>query len=439
MGDRGATAVGMRRGRTGRLFATAALSALTAVCAGSGTAWAQTPLAGGPGTEPPPPLRTPSPPSPPAVSPPAAPVVATPPAEPAEPTPPLMRGEHAARTKNGCWVVFSRPEDAGPAWSAEAETRKIGEMVWKGECRSGLAHGWGGLYREVEAEQYRDVKVDYGFGRSFDRHWFPSFPSGSFKLAYGAFGRGVEIPVVDGDVYQPVWASPAEQLSGKRAAEFRGRDGWAVRTEKAPCATDPAAFPDCQAAGGYDVHGVTVYPSDKIPGGARFNEPGSGVVTTWCPNPKASAGCEGVWLQKAEPILAGIRAYIQVIDQRNAARMVELAALNAEWERDFGKPRSPPPPPPASPPPAAPVVQTSTQPAEPGAPPAPAPAVAPAGGDAGGVRLETMNAGELFAHADAERAAGRRDGARAALRQLLSRYPEHPLAVIAAQQLTQLN
>ncbi|MBX7249268.1 MAG: hypothetical protein K1X35_09535 [Caulobacteraceae bacterium] len=173
--------------------------------------------------------------------------------------------------------------------------------------------------------------------------------------------------------------------------------------------------------GGQNINTFTfgAWPPDYVTTYGIESSGPDGAKTSHCPNRGTPAGCEALWLQLAGPVIAAYRAaraeaertvgaWRSEISQLNAARDARFAALDAASGDAFDR------------------SMVSAQ---------------ASGGDPNRdfkARLANANAGQLYAMADQFERAGDTEKAGDALRALLTRFPDHALAVTAAQHLSGL-
>lgn len=331
--------------------------------------------------------------------------------------PPLLPNEYIAMTRNGCAIIaFAGLSDGGN------KAKFISELAtedWSGQCREGLVHGWGTLTRHFGPGAALGTGERYFLGRSVSIQHGPSLFGSGRDVTY-TDKRAAQVAFVkDGkDPFAPVWSSSIN--GGTTVIDPKEMVVWS--TQQNSCIAETEQFKNCDADRNYDVFGV------QQMGGA------AGLKTHWCPNPRSSAGCEALWREKTAGAVQRIQELVARVKQQDAEDRASQADLMAPWLRARMEARM------------AAALAVVRKDAEAAA----QRNAARAAGDsknaaardkadsAFAANLAKMNAGQLFALADAKRLEGDPDKARQAYRALLSRFSDHALAGQAAQQLTAL-
>jgi len=328
---------------------------------------------------------------------------------------PLLPNEVIVPMQN-CAMVF-------PGAAVTPEVRATyAKMLWTGACRYGLIDGWGVMGEQSTLDSIReqhlnlDSQAFYGRLTGLSR----SNAFGGNSVTWTAGGKLVSYDGLD-DAMTPRWG--AFMTAGDPAPTslmimYGGGAYRRVATSKADCtyfdrdkwdAEAKRANKGCGQGAQFPIYGVTVSTNTDTTG-----------VTTYCPDPRTYVGCEGLWRQqlgtmvadaatiKAEIVAkmeldhAAIAATVQAYETQLAA--ADAAAKHAAAERA---------------------------------------AAAQAAQDQAmadfRASLAAKNAGQLFALADELRTKGDDDRAREVLRTLVSRFPDHPLSVTAAQQLSAMS
>lgn len=327
--------------------------------------------------------------------------------------PPTLPGEELMLTADGCGYFFRYTPNAG--MTREKLLEAMAKYRWTGPCRNGLLHGRGKLGPpEYQADA---AEFDYFYGRVFGRVTTKSYVGeGRTNLLFMTLdGRSAVIPNT-GDPYTAYWG---DVLKSEFYTLLIGPGGAIATTVRNSCIVETARFRGCSYENAVTVYGFNVYRSGETP------------VTVWCPDPKTPVGCEDLWRQHAGATIAAIQAleaevardgsgYRQRLIDLNAARDAQIAVV--ENERRQAQARSA-----AERQAAADRIAAEQR------------AAAEKETAEFQAALKNRNAGQLFAYADELRAAGDTDKAREVLRTMLSRFPDHPLSVTAAQQLSAMS
>jgi hypothetical protein len=176
--------------------------------------------------------------------------------------------------------------------------------------------------------------------------------------------------------------------------------------QKSPCMLHKERLPSC-ANESEQQRDVFEFSEFKVGGDSRVNYDNR--RRTYCPDPHDLASCAPLAEQLGAPYRAEILAFLQRAKPEVDAL---LRRINS---------------------PAPPAAALAASPAAPSMEKAGSPAAAAAADT-----LEALPVGALFAAADEAASKGDKAGARAALRALLRRFPDHALAAAAAKQLTAL-
>ncbi len=308
------------------------------------------------------------------------------------PKPPLRIAEVIAVTVKGCALIglASTPDQIA---KFRNETRS---MEWRGPCRNGLAHGLGVLaYPALGDRSAGMIPVEYFYGRtrySFDLNRGLEVFS-TLDGAFSAMSVGI-------DMDRPVWWRWEDERAGRRVPNVNS-GGLSVTTVINICY--PAGCP-----GLFQVQ-VTDHKSTSLNGAGFYD----------CPDRGSPVGCEVLWRQLAGPVIANYRAHRAQFEAEGASWRAELVQLNAARDARFAGLDA-----------ASGEAFSRSQ--------------AAGQAEAGKaerdftVLLGSANAGRLFTMADEFEGAGDIDKARQTLRTLINRFPDHGLAVTAAQRLSAL-
>lgn len=330
--------------------------------------------------------------------------------------PPLLPGEYFALTRNGCAIIaLAGLNDGG---DKAKFINELSKEDWSGQCRQGLVHGWGTLSRHLNPALAVGTGETYFLGRSLQIQSSPSLFGSGLDITYFDKKAGQVAQVKDRkDPFDPVWsASPNGRTSIIDPAEMII---WS--TQQSSCRIEADRFTDCSIDRAYQVFGVQQLG-------------GKVIQTHWCPNPKSSDGCEGLWKEKTAGAVQRINELVARVKQQDAEDRASQSALMEPWLRAKAEAQM------------AAALTAVRKDAEATAQRDVARVAADSKNAAARDKAESaftssldkMNAGQLFALADAKRLEGDPDKARQAFRVLLSRFPDHALAGPAAQQLTAL-
>jgi len=304
------------------------------------------------------------------------------------PKPPLKPGEVLAVTRNGCIMIATPSVAVGRTKFIEQAAR----IEWRGPCRNGLVHGAGQIaYHPPDGGQVYPYADEFFHGRvSLVRRM-------DGRTVWG-LGDGRYASLSDrGDVDAPVWRTSEEEAAGRHGTDL-SVDKQSIQTSVGSC------------YGGACTYEIVQYDSTSEP---------TRVTRTPCPNPNSYVGCEALWRDLAAPLIASYRVLRAEVERREPGWRAELVALNAARDARFAALDA-----------ASDAAFARSQ--------AAAEAESGKAGRDFKAKLTTANAGQLFAMADEFERAGDTDKAGQALRALLTRFPDHGLAVTAAQRLTAL-
>ncbi len=320
------------------------------------------------------------------------------------PPPPLLPGEQFAKTGSGCGVVF-RP-DPDPAKAEQSRLFYL-KMEWRGECRNGLAHGTGYLvgpgYSASGGELPARSQPNGDATPAFFGRFFGSYDYRSLNSRYHVTLDGRAGSATLGDPLQPVWSDEYSRRTTVSA------EGWIVMPYMTTCSGETPAIQGCTSDNNFKIYVIWRWrPAD-----------GGSPNAIRCPNPKTYVGCEALWREIVAPVYANYQALGAEIERDAPAWRQQLTNLNAPREAQIA------------------ALETSRREAQ-ARQQAEAQAAAEKAEKDFQTSLATGNPGQLFALADELQAAGERDRARQVLRALVSKFPSHPLAVTAAQQLSQM-
>lgn len=347
----------------------------------------------------------------------------------------LLPGEVLLETTNGCHFIYRPPQAITAEERAELVGKKHDLPV---PCRNGLAHG---------PHVIGSFTTQYKYGRS-GLGYVHRIPTGARNMStyfYAKDGSSVTITNAEPDnLLSPVWSQGSGDsfVQASAIGYFKNGDGFNIATNQWSCspkdkrsmtAEQKRAISGlyCTSSGGDQLYKVTTTRTTA-----------SKVTSTsevFCPNPSTSSGCQSVWQQAVSPNLSLIQPVIaealanekaeQEIIRKFEAYEAELAA----WEKakkdavaDLARRRQ------------AEKDNAVRLAAEQAAELARLEAVAreEAQQKEFADSLKTLNPGQMLARADELEQEGRAEDARTVRRELLSRFPDHPLAVVAAEKLT---
>jgi hypothetical protein len=308
------------------------------------------------------------------------------------------------KLQDGCRLVLTLP---GGQKSVSAELTKIyGEMAWSGECRAGLAHGWGALAKPADMASMSGFKQRAYWGRMLVTTIWPSINGGDALRSYSIDGESVMFDDV-ADPFSPAWNK--DSIIDRN---LMGPDGTRVNTTASSCFIDRRRFRGCSFNDDFTVYGIDVQSKDQ-----------DKASTSWCPDPRTPQGCEALWQEKAGSVIAGIRRVTAKLEAREGALISQLDALYGPWAMQWASQQA-----------AEADRQARQQTAE-------AERIASQKQQANRAftaKLATQNAGQLFVLADSLRTQGDEQKSRQVLLALIERFPNNALAATAAQQVGSL-
>jgi hypothetical protein len=336
--------------------------------------------------------------------------------------PPLLPGEIFFRTANDCLVVLDEIDIKPPA-TPESTRADVAKMLWTGVCKDGLAEGKGLLgTAENIALLKRDSWQEASRGRFTGRASI-SF-GGMPDISYTVGNTGVRLPLTDMP-YRPVWSNAPDDMRKAVYTTLGAPDGLMYVALSFQCWIDRARFKNCSGEG-YFVYGVRVWRI-RHPDGHDVTEPEREGQTFWCPNPKTPVGCEVLWNEKTAEAVSQINAFLDRFNIDALAKERRLTELNATWPAEYAaleeRRRADA------------QREIARVQAQRDAEARRLAAERDREAKAFQAKLSTSNAGQLFSLADELAAKGEADKARQTLRSLISRFPDHPLAATAAQQM----
>lgn len=328
--------------------------------------------------------------------------------------PPMDADEIMVQTQT-CAFIFK----TSPALDVAKTRADWAKLTWDGPCRYGLAHGKGmfgepqtlaslrGMNVSVESEAYYGRLLPGSVTRQAD---------GRIERMVTANGASASMRSL-GATYAPVWGPSADPGAGSQLTIYENNDFTAVATWSQTCQwydqnkmtpEERLANKGCRSETQHRIYMIWVFTKNDTKG-RHF----------YCPDVRSPVGCEGVWQGQVSSLIP--RA--QTIEAQSRMQAGEIRARVDGLMRDYESRLA--------------AAESARRQAEANRIAEQRAAVERAD-EAFRQGLATKNAGELFALADEQRAAGDNDKARAALRALVSRYPDHPLAVTAAQQMSSM-
>lgn len=290
----------------------------------------------------------------------------------------LQPGEFIAKTREGCSVIR---KERGPN-SKDVIVNSVSRDSWEGGCAEGMALGPGKyIARNDKMETVGSTDMWYFYGRGIGQAVFTSQSPGVYQ------GSKSESFAWDGISYSRN-VSRMEPLEPKENAvvpriwyspkEYANELSYTLHpacgVDRQPCVTE-------------------LRPS---PTGNFFD----GLKHLPC-----NGSCGSLWMEKAGPLFTAFDNFAQQHAADVAALKQALAPTLERMKREADGQRA------AAQAEAARIEQQFR------------------------TSLQTMNPGQLFAKADELNAKGDRARAREALRALVSRFPDHPLALTAARQM----
>lgn len=297
-------------------------------------------------------------------------------------------------------------------------------VTWAGECVNGLAHGKGALHivfnnnsgdptyastytrtfttKMNKGKAYGFVKVQsnnkFGSARTQDTEWRLEW--GGRVVSFSGLGlRGDESLLDNRESTMPSRADVLIPNTAINDGVVGGKVG-EIRLKAENCLLAKPVDADCDYKQPFETYHFTNWKSNGI---------------TVCPQPKTLTSCSPIANQLVGPYVLSVEAFIRDTMPRvrevDAEMQSTLAEARRQQEIEIKRQA------------AAAVLAASEQ------------AAANASFEA---KLDTMPIGELFSIADEFKSKGDLNRARKALRQLMSRFPDHKLAEMAARMLTEL-
>lgn len=328
------------------------------------------------------------------------------------------------KTESGCAVSVVTAE------ALKAMTDTI--FNWSGACLEGEASGPGIVTTTTKTADYEIIGQQTG--RMYRGKFYGYFKSQSvttysnsrtksparvpnWAFIYGDRGvgfAGLGLTGNDAMLNEATILMPSEVISwdAQNADTFTAisiYDKGTLMLMKMPCDADVKKFPECSFDAGkqnYDVFRFT-----QIPISGKFENE----TVTYCPLPKDFSSCQQLIASMTAPYVASINAFIK-------ESIPKVADLDASVRSDLAA-----------------FSKRQTEAAA-----SKAQAAAKASAELAGAEksfrdsISKMNAGQLFAKADELSSQGDKAKAREVLRTLVSRFPDHPLAATAAQQMAAL-
>lgn len=333
------------------------------------------------------------------------------------------------KTQSGCSIF----QDAESVKVMTQDPKSSLIATWSGECLNGLAQGAGVLrtvwrHGEIGDQSSHTTTVtmrahlgnQFGFANEEQENILPGLSFGDapkqplvFRNSTWLFRWGNRFIRFNGLGLEGdnTLLSHAEGAMPRRSPNVLARTGISVgdlggiALTDTTCARELARFPECGFGEGEP--NFTVYYFAQ--GGFKDRK------KTFCPQPRELSSCVAIVAQLTEPYVAAAEALIR--ESMPKVREMEVAMQNAPLLAAQEKARA---------------VKAEADAAQ---RLALEQAQANAAFDA---RLEQAPVGELFAMADEFKSKGDLTRARKALRQLMSRFPDHKLAGMAAGLLTEL-
>lgn len=253
----------------------------------------------------------------------------------AYPTPPLFPGESLFYTQNGCGIIFKQPSatfdepigyDAATKKSiTKATTWKAyyGKMQWSGDCPFGIAHGLGALAEAKDMVGMINYQSGYVRGRATSFMLIPTAMTGfeQYEAHLTVSGnKNVSMPVRD-DPFKPLWS---EFLSDEPSTSL-SFDTTVINTSMSGCATELEGkkfkFKGCNYNNNFPVYSIHVAKAAD----------GFKATTTYCPDPKTSAGCDALWQQIAGPMIEQIKARWALAEAELNKESERIETFSKDW------------------------------------------------------------------------------------------------------------
>lgn len=326
---------------------------------------------------------------------------------------PLGPDEVIIPTRN-CSLVVNAP----PGSDVDALRTTYAKMTWDGPCRYGLAHGIGTFGEPDTLASLRgygvQIQNEAVFGRLLPGSRTVN-ANGDVETMASANGRSASLKNLD-DSNTPRWG-PDNLRGGSQMVVYANDDYTSVSTWTATCryydqdkmsAEEKRANKGCRENATFTIYYIWRSTKSDTTGVHRY-----------CPDPRTTVGCEALWREITAPLVPQVKA-IQAEAATNAAAVrSRVAQLMQSYDRRLAEAE------------AARRQEAMERAAE-------AQASAEKEEAEFQASLKTKSAGQLFALADELRANGDIDRGRETLRALVSRFPDHPLALNAAEQLSQM-
>lgn len=346
-------------------------------------------------------------------------------AQSAAPAPGLLPGEEVVQVER-CGVILKFGEKLSAA-DKNLTKEAMRKWAWAGQCVDGLLNG-----PAVRTETYGALgartalqtvwKSTFIYGRDSGKGTSAT-NNGATWTFYNAPSAGSAGLLNTDETFAPSFASST--TASRVLYTSTSGESLTVYIDAGSCSLSGGGPGRCRGNNTDTVYSVvTTLGPDSTKWPRKF-----------CPNPRNPAGCEPVWREAVAPIIPKIKAVIAGQIGYEAQLRADAPALFAAWDADYqAKQRAA-------------AAVAATQAAEAAArADAAAKAVAVESARQAAVqaradaafqaKLKTANAGELFALADELKQGGQNDQSRQALRSLVSRFPNSPLAPVAAQQMS---
>ncbi|RYD86038.1 MAG: tetratricopeptide repeat protein [Verrucomicrobiaceae bacterium] len=296
----------------------------------------------------------------------------------------------------------------------------VGQWAWTGQCLDGLLNG-PVTRTDVMSGITMTTRANYIYGRDSGKS-VTSDTNGTQTISYSAPSAGSVMLMNTDENFTPSFSSIA--LASRIQLTSANGEVADVWIDVGVCDHGGNGPGRCN---GNKIE--TVYSVINASGADPLKWP-----TKFCPNPRTPVGCEGVWREVIAPLLPRARAVITAQAEYEAKLRTDAPALFAAWDTDYRAKQQAAEV--AAAERAAKEASAAAEAARVAAADSARVAAAQAQADAAfQARLKSGNPGELFALADELKQSGQEDRARQALRALVSRFPNSPLAPVAAQQM----
>lgn len=326
---------------------------------------------------------------------------------------PLGPDEVVIPTRNCSFVVV-----APPGTDLDALRTSHAKMTWDGPCRYGLAHGTGTFGEPDTLASLRgygiQIQSEAVFGRLLPGSRTVN-ANGDVEIMASSNGRSASLKNLDAS-NTPRWGAD-NMRGGSQMTVYADGDFTAVSTWSQTCryydqdkmsAEEKRANKGCREGATFTIYNVWRFTKNDTTGEHRY-----------CPDPRTPSGCEGLWREMTAPLAPQVQAIQAEANASAAATRARVAQMMQSYDRRLAEAETA-------------RRQAAMQRA------AEAQAAAEKEEAEFQASLKTKNPGQLFALADQLRSDGDTYRAREALRALVSRFPDHPLAVTAAQQMSQM-